>query len=124
MGGEGRQVALLDAADAAGDPSLVTPAAGLMAGDPGMEAVDAVAQVLAARRTAERARQGETARAAAGEIPLPRPACSPEVFTRLTDLLGEAAETLGVYRLDAYQTGSVRLWVERIATATGGPPPE
>ena len=115
VGGEGRQVALLDAADAAGDPSLVTPAAGLMAGDPGLEAADAVAQVLAARRAAERARQGGAGCAAPGQIPLPRPPCPPEMFTRLTDLLGEAAEIVELYRLDAYQTGSVRLWAERIA---------
>ena len=117
VGGEGRQLALLDAAGAARDPSLVTPAAGLMAGDPGLEAADAVAQVLAARRAAERARQGGAGCAAPGQIPLPRPPCPPEMFTRLTDLLGEAAEIVDLYRLDAYQMGSVCLWVERIAAA-------
>jgi hypothetical protein len=119
VGGEGRHLALLDAAGAAGDPSLVTPAAGLMAGEPGLEAADAVAQVLAARRAAERARQGDSGRATLGQIPLPRPPCPPETFSRLTDLLGEAAEIVELYRLDAYQAGSVRLWADRIAAADG-----
>jgi ParB/RepB/Spo0J family partition protein len=119
VAGEDRQLALLEAARAAGDPSLVTPAAGLLIGEPGMSAGDAVAHVLAARQQAERVRLAQAVRPAAGEHPLPRAVCPPEQFGRLNELLGEATEIVELHRLDAVQQEAARHWLERIGAALG-----
>lgn len=116
--GEERALALLEAAGRVGDPSVVTPAATLMRGDPGLAADDAVRMVLAGRRAAQASRSAVGA--PPGQTALPRPPMPADVFEGVISALRAAAESLDTYGLDEYRRGSVRLLLERIRVSVEG----
>lgn len=109
-------LALLDAAERAGDPSVVAPAVDLLLADPSLTPQGAVDVVLAARRVAEDARRvAEAPDTGPRQLGVPRPLCPAGEFERAVAGLRTALAVLSTYRLSEYQRGSVRLLLERLA---------
>lgn len=112
---------LLEAAERAGDPGVVTPAVDLLLADPSITPGEAVDMVLSARRAAGLARKISANGPPDGQTRL-KPLCPGEEFERIAAALRDAAALLDAYELSVYQRGSIRLLLERVAEIAGTGP--
>lgn len=109
-------LALLEAAERAGDPGVVAPAVELLLADPSLTPQGAVDMVLAARRAAEDARR-TTEGSAPGpqQLGVPRPLGPADEFERVVAGLRAALAVMSTYRLCEYQRGTVVFLLERLS---------